>query len=132
MNITKKTRLAIGVVGLSAAVGLAAGGAFTGGGVTNNAPANQFIGGTVSQTVTGATLSTIGYTYTNDAHTIVDTVTLTFADANADGRTPTVTILPTPSTAFVCLPISGSHVSVCTGVVSNITHLDVILGDYNP
>ena len=34
MNITKRTRLAIGAVGVCGAVGLAAGGAFTGTGLT--------------------------------------------------------------------------------------------------
>jgi len=52
---------ALAVAGL-----LAAGGsAFTGTGVTNNAGATKFIGGTVTQSVSGATLSTIGYTFSD-------------------------------------------------------------------
>jgi hypothetical protein len=46
---------ALAVAGL-----LAAGGsAFTSTGVTNNAGATQFVGGTISQNVTGATLSSL-------------------------------------------------------------------------
>ena len=94
MNITKKTRLAIGVVGLSAAVGLAAGGAFTGTGIGkgSQAGAAQFIGGTVSQSVTGATLKSIVYGFDSGdlAKLHPTSVLLTFTDLEPVGRSVTL------------------------------------------
>jgi len=62
-----------------------AGSAFTGTGIstTGTAAADQFVGGQVSQSVTGATLSTIAYDFTDETNTLVDGITLTFTDSNA-------------------------------------------------
>lgn len=50
---------AVAVAGLAVAGGTA----FTGTGVINNAGATQFVGGTVNQSVTGATLSSVVYSF---------------------------------------------------------------------
>jgi hypothetical protein len=73
----------------------ASGAAFTGTGVSTSgtAAADQFVGGTVSQAVTGATLTGITYGYLDAiTKTDVNTITLAFA-ATADGHT--VTAVPT-------------------------------------
>jgi hypothetical protein len=95
----------------AAAAGLVAlgGTAFTGTGLGNSAPASQFIGGTVSQTVTGATLDSIDYGFADDpAHTQVNSIQLTFANT-ADGRTVAVT--PHGN--------SGGGTFACSAVASN-------------
>ena len=78
------------LAGLAVAGVLAAGSfAFTSTGVTNSAGATQFVGGTISQSVTGATLATVVYGFSDaPANTAVHTVALTFSDANSDGKTP--------------------------------------------
>ena len=86
------------------------GSAFTGTGVANNAPASQFVGGTVSQTVTGATLESVGYAFADGpANTQVQTINLTFSNT-ADGRTVSVT--PTGGA-------TGVGTFSCTGVATN-------------
>ena len=67
------------------AVLAAAGGtAFTGTGVTNSAGSTQYVGGTVSQTVNGATLTNVSYTFVDPlAKTHVATIVLTLDGANA-------------------------------------------------
>jgi hypothetical protein len=110
------------ILNLIAAVGtagvLASGSAaFTGTGVEMTAAPTQFVGGTVSQTVTGATLNDIAYSFTDAGNTAVDSVALTFADDKADGKVPTVVATlgsGTPAIA-TCLPIAAvSHVSTRT------------------
>jgi hypothetical protein len=103
---------ALAVAGL-----LAAGGsAFTGTGVTNNAGATQFVGGTISQNVTGATLSSVVYAFGDaPANTAVHSVALTFADANSDGKTPTIAFAGGNAVAFTCDVIAvTTHLSTCT------------------
>jgi hypothetical protein len=105
------------IMGAIAVAGLVAAGtsAFTASGITNNAGASQFVGGTVSQSITGATLSTIAYGFSDaPANSAITSVTLTFADANSDGKTPTVTFTAGSPESFTCSAISGSHVSTCT------------------
>src|SRR6478752_5217202 len=75
------------------------GSAFTGSGVTLAAPASQFIGGTVSQSVTGATLQSIVYTPLAGDGTALTSATLTFADAAADAKVPTMELTGTSETA---------------------------------
>jgi hypothetical protein len=72
----------------AAALVAAGGAAFTGTGVTTTgqAASPQFVGGTVGQTVTGATVSHINYGFADPAHLYVTSVTVTFADALADGQ----------------------------------------------
>lgn len=88
--------------------------AFTATGLTNSAGASAFVGGSISQTVTGAALSTIAYGfYDAPANTTINLVTLTFADATA-GKTPTISFTG-GSGAFTCTAINAStFVSSCT------------------
>jgi hypothetical protein len=66
--------------------------------------------------VTGATLSSIAYTFGNaPANTAVHSVALTFADGNADGVTPTIVFTGGNAVAFTCDVIAvGTHLSTCT------------------
>lgn len=110
----QSTRVAAAVL----VAGLAAAGtaAFTGTGVTNNADPSQFVGGTVTQTVSGATLSSIVYGFSDpQAKTAIDTATLTFADGEADTKVPTVVFTASSPEPFTCTAIGGGqHTSVCT------------------
>jgi hypothetical protein len=102
------------VAGAFAVLAAAGGSALTGTGVTNNAGATQFVGGTVSQSVTGATLSSIGYTFGDaPANTAVTSFLLTFADANANGKTPTALVNATAADVFTCTVITAMT-STCT------------------
>jgi hypothetical protein len=93
--------------------------AFTGAGVTpTTTGANSFVGGVATQQVYGATVSNVAYHFLDaPTNTQLDVVTITFANGNADTKTP----LMVPSggalngaTGFVCTPINGSHISTCT------------------
>ena len=123
MRTSQKIMLALGL----GAVALAGGTAFTGTGLATEAPATQFLGGTVSQTVTGATLSGVGYAFANaPANTEVSTINLTFTNT-ADGRT--VAVAPTGGTgSFTCTTVA-SNVSTCsfegTGGYTGLTSLDI-------
>lgn len=102
------------LAGLAAVgIALAAGSAFTGAGVTSNAGATQFIGGTVGQSVTGATLSNIAYHFTDSTNTAMDEVTLAFADPTG-GKTPTVSLNSGSGISFTCTPIDAGSASSCT------------------
>jgi hypothetical protein len=81
----------LGAVAVAAIVA-ASGSAFTGTGLSTTAGDSQFVGGQVTQTVTGATLANIKYNTVGAAATAVSTVDLTFADANADAQTVTVKV----------------------------------------
>ena len=111
---TKKILGATIVLGVVAATGSA----FTATGLTNNAGDSQFIGGTISQSVTGATLSGVAYSFGDvPANTAVHSVALTFADANSDGMTPTVALTGGSAIAFECDEIAeDTHLSTCTAV----------------
>jgi hypothetical protein len=121
---------AAGIAGL-AALG---GSAFTGTGLDNAAPASQFVGGTVSQTVTGATLSSVVYGFADDpANTQTSSIQLSFTNT-ADGRT--VTVAPHGNTTaggtFTCADVT-SNASTCSYAAgtdalpgySGLTSLDV-------
>lgn len=110
-------RKALIIVGGAVIAALAAlgGSAFTGTGLADTAGSTQFVGGTVTQTVTGATLASIVYAFADaPANTEVSTISLTFT-TTADGRTVTVT----PSGGgggvgtFSCTDTS-SNASTCT------------------
>lgn len=111
-------RMSIKLLGAVAVAGLVAAGgsAFTGTGVTNNAGATQFVGGQVSQSVAGATLSSVAYTFAGDgSNTAVHSVSLTFADANADLKVPTIVFTGGNDVTFTCAAIAAAtHQSVCT------------------
>jgi hypothetical protein len=112
------------VTGLAVAGIVATGGsALTSTGVTttNQAASAQFVGGTVSQAVTGATLDSIDYSFTNGTKTVVRSVLLTFANELTDGKT--VSILPSggayagAATTFTCPAVAvgaGANTSTCT------------------
>jgi hypothetical protein len=98
-----------------AALAALGGSAFTGTGLDNTAPATQFVGGTVTQTVTGATLASIDYSYADaPANTEVSSISLTFTNT-ADGHTVAVT--PSGGGAgvgtFSCTDVA-SNASSCT------------------
>ena len=118
MNITTRAKVLVGGIALVGAVALG-GTAFTGTGVTTSgqAASAQFVGGAISQSVTGATLSGIVYAYANGTNTAVHSVTLTFANDNTDGRLPTVELTNTSGATFTCQPVavtSGSNTSLCS------------------
>jgi hypothetical protein len=106
------------IITATAFVGLAAAGgsALTGSGITNNAGASQFVGGSISQGITGATLSSIAYTF-GDApvNTAVHSFLVTFGDANVDAKTPTVALTGGNAVAFTCTAVEATlHTSTCT------------------
>ncbi|MHA7153473.1 hypothetical protein [Arthrobacter sp. TMN-50] len=108
----KSTKLvaALAVAGLA----FAGGSALTGTGLSTTAGSTQFVGGTVSQSVTGATLSSLVYGYTDNTKTAVNSVTLTFADATG-GKTPTIALTGGTATTFTCTAISATtFVSTCS------------------
>ena len=82
MQKSSKIAFAVAFAGM-AAVG---GAAFTGAGLTNNAQ-TQFIGGTVTSTVTGATLTNVAYSFTDTSNISVDQITVTLTGAT--GKTVT-------------------------------------------
>jgi hypothetical protein len=99
-----------------AAAGLAAigGSAFTGTGVTNSAGASQFIGGTVNQTVSGATLANVAYTFGDaPANTAVHSVALTFA-VGAAGQTVAITISGGNAVVFNCEAVGATTANIST------------------
>ena len=121
MRKSAKLITALSVAGLA----VAAGSAFTGAGLTNAAGSAQFVGGQVSQTVTGATLTDLEYGFTDATKTAVNQVTLTFADATG-GKTPVLSLAGGGTATFSCDPIDGtSFVSVCDPVVADTTKTDV-------
>jgi hypothetical protein len=103
----KKILGAVAVAGLVAATGSA----FTGTGLTRTAPAAQFVGGTVSQAVTGATLSQIQYAFSDGTNTAVNGITLTFA-AGADGKDVSVATTGGSGGTFTCTAVA-SNASTC-------------------
>jgi hypothetical protein len=130
MIVAERAKLMIAAVTLAGAVALGST-AFTSTGLATSgqAASAQFVGGTVSQSVTGATLSIIAYGYTDGTNTVVDEVTLTFANDLTDGMTPTVAFLGGDAGSFTCDPIIsevGSNTSLCDGdTVTNITGIAV-------
>jgi hypothetical protein len=97
------------IITAAAFAGLAvtAGSALTGTGVTNNASASQFIGGTVSQSVTGATLTNIAYQYVDGSNTAVNSITLTFG-SGLDTKVPTAVLSGGTGTTFTCAAVAAA------------------------
>ena len=114
MKIASRARVLLGAAALTGAV-FATGSAFTATGIERTAPATQFLGGTVAQSVTGATLSTLDYTFFDTTNTEVTAITLTFADSNADGATVSLTPSGTGPGTFTCGDVSGTT-SICSFV----------------
>ena len=119
------------VAGLAAAgVVATASSAFTATGLstTGTAASAQFVGGTISQAVTGASISTIAYGYVNSTtKTHVNSITLTFTATEA-GRA--VTAVATGGTGTFTCGVTASNSSTCAHSVpgtgtTGITSLDV-------
>lgn len=133
MYLSKRAKV---VAGVSALLGVVVAGsaAFTATGVYDNAGPSQFVGGTVTQTVSGGTaLSSIVYSYADNTpgaggsiDTEINEVTLTFGDNIAEGLTPTIAFTGTDGGAdagfeylsadWLCIPIPSSspYVSTCS------------------
>ena len=129
MRNSYKVLTAVAVAGLA----LAGGSAFTGAGLstTGAASAPQFVGGTVTQTVTGATLTGIDYGFVGGPtgpQTTVNQVTLTFADATG-GKTPAIKLNDVAVPPGDCGAIAGTttYTSVCnlTTAVPDVNKIDV-------
>jgi hypothetical protein len=97
-----------------AALVAATGSAFTGTGLATSgtAASAQFVGGTVSQTVTGATLTDISYGFTDTTDTAVNSISLTFS-GTADGRTVAVAPSGGSGATFTCTAVA-SNSSTCS------------------
>ena len=102
MRKSAKIVSAVAVAGLA----FAASAAYTGTGLTNSAGDTQFVGGQVIQTVTGATLSNLAYTFTDSTNTAVSSVDLTFADDQSDGKTVTLELTGGSAAIFECTVIA--------------------------
>jgi hypothetical protein len=105
------------LVAAAAATLVATGGtAFTGTGISTSgtAASAQFVGGKVSQAVTGATLSEIKYSFHDTTNTQVISIQLTF-DAAANGKAVSVTPSGGGSGvgSFACSNVT-STISTCT------------------
>jgi hypothetical protein len=112
MNTKHKLFGALAVAGVVAA----SGSAFTGTGVATSgqAASPQFVGGTVSQSVTGATLTGITYGFFDGpANTLVNSIAL--AVTAADGRTVAVAPAGGSGGTFTCTAVA-SNASACTFV----------------
>jgi hypothetical protein len=73
----------------------------------------QFVGGVVSQGITGATLDTVTYGFTDGTKTTINSVAIAFATA-ADGVNVAIAFTGGSGTAFTCTAVS-SLASSCTG-----------------
>jgi hypothetical protein len=114
--------VAAGSTAFTANSGLAFAGSSTG-------TATQFVGGQVTQTVTGATISTVAYAFADGAaKTQVNGVTITFSDSAANGKT--VTLTPgggaygdvAVADQFYCPAVSGTSVTCVTALSTDNTH----------
>lgn len=113
MNIATRARVLVGAAALTGAV-IATGSAFTATGIGMSAPASQFLGGTVAQSVTGATLSTVVYGFEDASNTSVNSITLTFSDSNANGAAVTLT------------PSGGSGTFSCANVTAGSSTCSIV------
>jgi hypothetical protein len=120
MRKSFKIMTGLAVAGIAAA----GGSAFTATGLatTGNAASAQFVGGTVTQEVTGGTLSNIEYGYVADGtNTSVNTITLTFANALSNGRAVTATATDGSDGTFGCTAIALAS-STCTWTPGDDTY----------
>jgi hypothetical protein len=122
MYLPKRVKVVAGVSALLGVV-MAGGAAFTATGITDNAYAEQFLGGTVTQNVYGITLSNVVYGLASggtgsegstDNNNEVDIITLTFAGTGADlAFVNTEALVPTLS---LVLDTGGPDSVTCTGI----------------
>ncbi len=111
MRTSAKFLTAVAVAGLVAVTGSA----FTAGGLGAN-PAAQFVGGKVTQSVVGTTVTGVVYD-TDEAANTISSVTLTFGNELVDGKTPTLVFGGTGTQPYACAAVAsgvGANTSVCT------------------
>jgi hypothetical protein len=125
MNINKRAKVVVAAVALIGTAGIA-GNAFTGTGVTNNAPASQFVGGQVSQVVKGATLTNVQYGFSDPPVNLnLHQIRLTFAGTDTNGKA--VTVVPTGVSVLGSAWTCGNvvlGVSNCTNAGTDTTGMD--------
>jgi hypothetical protein len=108
----RKSTTLLAALAAGGAVALS-GAAFTAGGVT--APSSAFVGGSVAQTITGAALESVVYD-TDEALNKITSVTLTFSDAAADAKTPTIGFGGAAvNGTYTCAAVEAAgHTSLCS------------------
>ena len=113
MIINKRAKAAVGALAVAVAIGLAAGGAFTAGGVTDTS-GDGFVGGNVDQTITGAVVTNVAYGLDATADNI-ETVDIT-TDAGGQGRTVSIAFTggTTNTAVFTCVESGVAGVYNCT------------------
>ncbi len=96
---------ALAIAGLA----LAGSAAFTGGGITNNVP-NAFVGGTVTQTITGAVLQSVVYTYAGADDRSVASLVLELSGPVV-GMVPSIDFVAGTVKPYTCDPLAldGVH-----------------------
>ena len=97
MRKSHKILTAVAVAGIV----FAGGSAFTGTGLDTTAGATQFIGGQVSQAVTGATLAGVDYDFTDTTQESINKINLSFANTE-DGKPVAVTTTGGAGGTFLC------------------------------
>ncbi|MDQ1712062.1 MAG: hypothetical protein QOE45_1512 [Frankiaceae bacterium] len=123
----RTTTKVFGIVAIGAVVA-ASSSAFTAGGVT--APTSAFVGGSVSQSITGAALSSVVYD-TDEALNKITSVTLTFSDSAADAKIPTIAFSGAAiNGTYTCAAVEAAgHTSLCsaapTKADNNATNLSI-------
>ena len=126
MNLISKVLTATAAVGVIA-IG---GSAFTAGGLSLAAgQENGFLGGSVTQNITGATINNIEYGWTDNDYTAINEIKLTFA-ASATGRTVTLDLNDGGDEGFVCTVGAAPNdaVATCTPATAfadTLTKLDI-------
>ena len=117
----------LGIVAIGGVIAVS-GGAWTAGGIT--APPSAFVGGSVSQTMTGATVASVVYD-TDEALNKITSVTLTFSDAAADAKIPTIAFSGAAvNGTYTCAAVEATgHTSLCsaapTKADNNATNLTI-------
>lgn len=125
MHITNKKKIlgALAVAGVVAA----SGSAFTGGGL-GTAPTAGFVGGSVSHSVIGSTVTGVAYD-TDEAANLINSVTLTFGDTNVAGKTPTIAFTGGNSAVYNCAPVAASGTtSLCSPAVTDTKQPNSVTG----
>jgi hypothetical protein len=122
MRTSAKLLTAAAFVGLVATGGAA----FTGSGLSTSgtAASDAFVGGTVSQSIKGATLTDISYSYVDASNTAIAGAALTFADEPATyGKAVTAVLSGGTGTNLTCPGTLSStvHVVTCASDASGYT-----------
>lgn len=123
MRKSAKIIAALSIAGLT----VAAGSAFTGGGLSTigSAAADAYVGGSVDQSIKGATLENISYAYVaGGSNTAVSSVTLTFKDeAVTYGKVVTAVLYEGTGTNLTCSGTLGAlnHAITCSSDAAGYT-----------